>query len=131
MPTCNVCHSSNPDVRALYCSKCGRSYPQEEMLPWVGQSKTRGRYRVTFAPQEGEFSNEDAVLDAIRHSVWNEDHTFEGKAMIEFIHSTVTMETHPYECVDCKSGGKNAMVSPTTRGRCECCGNVNWQPRTS
>ena len=85
MPTCNSCKNSSADSQASFCSRCGAQYLQEEKLPYLGESKTRGIYRVTFPPQEGEFDHLDAAQDAIRHSAWGEDREFVGEVKIEFV----------------------------------------------
>ncbi len=91
-------------------------------LPFVGESINRSRYRITFAPVDGIFSDDDAVRDAIHHSAWGEDREFED-AFFERVESVVTAKDYPYicECGDC--------VSKTTEGRCFYCGEVKWSKR--
>lgn len=127
---CKNCDKSTSDTGASFCSGCGTPYTEEEKFLYIGTQATRGIYRVTFPPQEGEFDHEDHVNDAIRHSAWNEDREFEGEPKVEFVRSTVTPETHPYECGVCKAddSGEN-IVSVTNEGRCENCGEVNWLRR--
>jgi hypothetical protein len=90
--------------------------------PYVGASLDKGIFRIVFAPVEAEFSCDDAAHDAARHSCWNNDSEF-GDYKLEKVRSTVTQETHPYICA-C-----GECVSPTTEGRCEYCGEVNWKKR--
>ena len=133
MPTCSVCQNSNTDTQAIFCSKCGVRYSEGKKLPYIGQPKNRGIYRIIFPPQEGEFNCLEAVQDGIRHSAWSEDMVFTGEAKIEFVRSTVTIATHPYGCSTCKSkkGRNYEIVSTSDKGRCEGCGDVNWQLRTN
>jgi len=125
---CSNCNSHS-GVGSKFCNKCGTPFSTEQELPYVGVSKTRGIFRVTFAPQEREFNNEDAVADAVRHSYWNQDTEFKGVETIEFVRSTVTPETHPFECATCLNDEGNETVSESEGGRCENCGEVNWQRR--
>ena len=126
MSTCSQCGLTTHTRPANFCSSCGAAYSNEEKLPYMGASPTRGIYRITFPAQEEEFDHKDEVWDAIRHSTWNEDYPFEGTPTVEFIRSTVTPETHPFECGSC-----NIIVAETNTGRCTNCGEVRWERRST
>ena len=132
MLTCGQCKTITRDDSANFCASCGAVFLKEEEVPCVGVPASRGVYRITFPAQEEEFDHEDSAWEAVRHSSWNGDHSFEGDATVEFIRSVVGPGTHPYECVTCKAKGKvHETVSVTDQGRCTDCGNVNWQRRSA
>lgn len=117
---CNTCNHPLEES-ANFCHNCGDAVKKE--LPYIGESKGRGIYRITFEPVEGEFDYDDAAWDAVRHAAWNEDTEF-GKAKVEFVKSTVTTDKYPYECGEC-----HEYVSDHTDGKCSGCGCISWVPR--
>ena len=131
MLTCTNCRRITRDDSAIFCSACGERLPKKEKVALVGVCASRGVYRIIFPPQEEEFNHEDSAWEAVRHSSWNGDHSFEGEAAVEYVRSVVGPDTHPYECKTCKAKGKvHETVSETDQGRCIDCGEVNWQRRS-
>ncbi len=128
MSTCRICNASKKDETAKYCSQCGNPYSIAEQLKYISELRSKGIYRVTFPPQEGEFDSMYKALSAVSHSAWNEDREFDGQAKVQLIESTVTIETHPYECGNCKNTS-NATVAKSKHGLCEYCDKSNWVHR--
>lgn len=128
MKTCQSCLLGTVES-ARFCPACGERFPAETLLPYIGVASECGIYRVTFPPQEREFQHEDAARDAARHASWNNDGEFEGRFTVEFVRSTATPKTHPYECSNCKP--PNMMVSQSNEGRCALCGGAEWIRRVT
>ncbi|HSI21358.1 MAG TPA: zinc-ribbon domain-containing protein [Verrucomicrobiae bacterium] len=122
MKVCENCRTQAEDT-ASFCSRCGQQLPHEPELPFVGVRDDTGIYRITYAPVEEEFQGKDAAEDAARHSAWNNDTSFE-EYTVELVRSTVTVETHPFVCGTCSD-----YVSPTDKGKCNQCGEINWVKR--
>ncbi|MBT6691011.1 hypothetical protein HOB10_01605 [Candidatus Parcubacteria bacterium] len=120
---CKNCGHSHDPSTAKFCSECATEYTPEDKLPWIGDCKDRGVFRITFAAVEGEFDHDDAATDAARHSNWNEDDEFPNFTLKK-ISSTVTAATHPYIC-----GGCGDYVSEHTDGKCQGCDAQDWQLR--
>jgi hypothetical protein len=127
MLNCPKCSRTEQDNAAKFCSACGAQHGPAE-LPFVGVPATRGIYRITFPPQEGEFSSEESACDAVRHSHWNNGRPMEGGAKVEFVRSTVGVFSHPFECMNC-SGTPSATVTPHIAGKCGSCGGTSWRER--
>ncbi len=127
MKSCaNCAYLSKNDSK--FCGWCGTLLSVVQELPYVGDGAGKGIFRITYAPQEREFRSEDHVRDFLRRSTFGEDGEFKGDVKIQFVLSTVTKETHPFECTDCKNT-PNAIVSVTDQGLCQGCGKKNWVRR--
>lgn len=120
---CQVCHNNSDGLTAKFCSQCGTKYPRKKDLPYIGTSKNKGIFQITFAPVEDEFADKDAAEDAARHSVWSKDRPLTAYT-VECIRSTVTAETHPFICGEC-----GRIVAERTTGKCENCGRTDWVRR--
>jgi endogenous inhibitor of DNA gyrase (YacG/DUF329 family) len=131
MKICPGCQKRSPEENS-YCPFCGNRLPSEPELPTIGEWGAQGLYRIVFPPQEEEFSSEDAALEAVRRSAWDGDREFEGAVSVTLVRSTVTKETHPFQCSNCRKtkGFSEPIVAPHRNGRCEYCGQMDWEPRT-
>jgi len=118
------CEKCQTYYEGNFCNNCGEKTPEEEKIPFIGEHRDKGVYQVTFAPVENEFEDMDQVYSAARHSAWNEDSEFE-EYDVKKIRSTVTRETHPYICNNCRQ-----YVTDTLNGRCNSCGADEWVERT-
>ena len=123
MPCCKNCDNHHLPSDAKFCPQCGTEYTREDKLPYIGECPEKGVFRITFAPVEGEFDHEDEANDAARHSHWNTDDEF-GDYTLEKLRSTVTPETHPYICGECRD-----YVAEHTEGKCSGCGAKKWRKR--
>lgn len=128
MQRCSSCGTKAHDDSAKFCSKCGTGLTSTKELKYVSVNANTGEYGVTFAPQVVIASCADSVWEKVRDSAFGEDGEFQGEAKVNFIRSTVTPKTHPYECVICAIT-PNATVSVTDEGKCEMCDQVNWRLR--
>jgi len=121
-----------------FCGKCGSKMEQVTPLPYIGEDAGQGIYRITIVV-EREFRNIDHAQEVSGKSCLGEDEGYfrdcekvDGKAPVtlEFIRSTVTKKTHPYECNSCVADGSlPAPVSKITEGRCEYCDKQDWTLR--
>ncbi len=132
MLVCRNCGRETSSIFVIICHKCGETFPKGKGLPSVGSSASRGIYRITFAQEEGEFSSKEAAR-AVVPNLPRGKNKFCGEAKVEFVRSTVTPKTHPFECGTCKASIErdSAVVSPTDKGSCSNCGKVNWLRRTT
>ena len=116
---CSKCEKRISLEGAQFCPHCGSPQEVEKQLPYVGERIDKAVYRLTFAPVEGEFDNEDSAWEAVRHSSWDKDREF-GECTVDCMRSLVSPETHPLICGSC-----GRVVSNTAEGRCMGCGEVS------
>ena len=123
MKICGNCGHETDQATDIFCSQCGTRLSEQEEVPFVGESASRGIWRINFGSVEAEFENEDQVNDALKHSCWGEDHSFEN-VTTEFIRSTVPPKEFPFICGKCRE-----YVASNPKGRCPGCGEVIWIAR--
>jgi len=135
-----------------FCNQCGSKMQEIRPLPFVGDSQTRGIYRVTICI-EREFDSEDEAEEAASRSYLNDEIRFcrcdpnsrkPGLKPIQvaLVRSTVTLKTHPYVCRFCRDNEEEILeadllggpallppVSHTTEGRCNHCDMQDWVSR--
>lgn len=140
---CEKCsHRGRGNWDDQFCSKCGGTLKKFESLPYVGEDPTKGIYRITIVVEQ-EFRNSGHAQETAEKSELGEDEGYfrdcdgvggEKPIKWEFIRSTVTAETHPYECKTCKTGTNeylqaNPPVAKTIEGRCDYCDQQDWVER--
>lgn len=126
---CHNCNETTPHTGANFCSNCGESYPEIEKLPLVGVCRDTGIFRLKMTiPIERECLHIDDAKEELRRGQWDLD-SYHECFKVEFVRSTVTTKTHPYECGTCRAEEEDmsaVMVSETKDGVCETCNKVNW-----
>jgi len=121
---CQKCSQEITNTEAKFCGNCGAELTAEARLPHIGKSRESGMFRITFPPVEVEADHRDAAEEIARRSAFGEDGEFPSYD-IHFVHSTVTRDTHPFICNNCRN-----MVTEDDNGKCEDCGANNWVKRT-
>jgi len=102
-------------------------------LPYIGEHPDSGTYRITIEV-EYDFRNEDHVEECLYKSLLGEEEirfsSLGGKLTYKKIKGP-TKKSHPYECGTCadNENEQTVLLSDSTGGRCEYCGEQNWRRR--